>query len=194
MFYILHIGLFMVTALLFLGQDPSVADSSPLKERLVAIDKQDLDFSQAIGAIAEQAGVTIILHGQATEVKKNLTINEMPLDQALSRTLRVYGVQSHATVFDRKNGTLTLTLVGVGEQTSTTKYLPRNDASIPSRQTYADEERTDADTPADKNLSKADAYAEEYHKKVKSQQEPVKYPEGLSQEEINDIGKELMEF
>jgi type II secretory pathway component GspD/PulD (secretin) len=92
--------LFLLTAIVFSGHNLAQAEEKPVAERLVSVNLEDQDFTQALKAIADQAGITINIHGQTPAGKRDLSLKQVPLNQALAQVLRLYGVLNHAAAYN----------------------------------------------------------------------------------------------
>ena len=68
---LLKITLFLLTAIFFIGHSYAQAEERPLAERLVTINLEDQNFTQALEAIADQAGITINILGQTSAAYMN---------------------------------------------------------------------------------------------------------------------------
>jgi hypothetical protein len=75
-------------------------------ERLVNIEVKGQDFFEALDAIAEQLKIKIVYHGRKPAANRDILFVKLPLDQALSRITRLYGIESLATVYKKENNTL----------------------------------------------------------------------------------------
>ena len=193
-FILLKITLFLLTAIFFIGHNYVQAEEVPVRERLISIDKQDQDFTQALKAIADQAGINFNVHGQVPSGNRDLSLKDIPLDQAMTQILRMYGVSNHAVAYNPETGTVMLTFLG--SQMIASKDLTENHKSVidPPKKLQESNSTDPKDEILDEVLSpNIDAEAEEYHQKMKAKEQPEDYPEGLSQEEIDAIGRELME-
>ena len=113
-FILLKITLFLLTAIFFIGHNYVHAEEMPVRERLISVDKKDQDFTQALEAIANQAGIAINIHGQIPEGKRDLSMDQMPLGEAISKIMRLYGVQNHAAAYDPESKTIMLAVLGSG--------------------------------------------------------------------------------
>jgi type II secretory pathway component GspD/PulD (secretin) len=110
-FILLKITLFLLTAIFFIGHNLAQAEEKPVAERLVSVNLEDQDFTQALKTIADQAGITINIHGQTPAGKRDISINQMPLNQALAHILRIYGVRNHAAAYNPETGTVMLAIL-----------------------------------------------------------------------------------
>jgi hypothetical protein len=108
---ILKIILFLLTAIVFSGHNYAQAEEKPVAERLVTINLEDQDFTQALAAIADQAGITINIHGQTPAGKRDISINNLPLNEAMGHILRIYGVRNHAAAFNPEKKTVMLAIL-----------------------------------------------------------------------------------
>jgi small lipoprotein (TIGR04454 family) len=108
---ILKIILFLLTAIVFSGHNYAQAEEKPVVESLVTINLEDQDFTQALKAIADQAGITINIHGQIPAGKRDLSLKQVPLNQALAQVLRIYGVLNHAAAYNPDTGTVMLAIL-----------------------------------------------------------------------------------
>ena len=103
--------LFLLTAFIVMGHNLAQAEEKPVAERLVSINLEDQDFTQALKAIADQAGITINIHGQAPTGKRDITLKQVPLNQALAQVLRLYGVRNHAAAYNPETRTVMLAIL-----------------------------------------------------------------------------------
>ena len=107
----LKILLFLLTAFIFIGHSIGQAEEVPVRERLVSVNLQDQDFTQALEAIAGQAGITVNLHGQMPAGKRDLSMDQVSLGQAIAQVLRMYGVRNHAAAYNPETGTIMLAIL-----------------------------------------------------------------------------------
>jgi len=98
--------LLLLIPCLILGSEPAKAADVPVQERMISIDKQDQDFTQALETIADQAGITINIHGQTPTGKRDILLNEVSVKKAIIQIMRLYGVKSQAFAYDDKNNLL----------------------------------------------------------------------------------------
>jgi hypothetical protein len=118
------------------------------------------------------------------------------LNEGMAKILRLYGVRNHATAYNSDTETYMLTLLGSQliaandrtEHTATEPPATKRGQEVNETETQKEHLGPDGDM-----LPNLDAYAEEYHRKRQTEEQPVEYPEGLSQEEIDAIGRELIE-
>ena len=100
-----------MTAIFFIGHNYAQAEEIPVRERLISVDKQNQDFTQALESIANQAGITINVHGQIPEGKRDLSMSQVPMGQAMAQVLRMYGVRNHAAAYNPETGTVMLAIL-----------------------------------------------------------------------------------
>ena len=105
------VALFVLTAIFFIGHNYAQAEEKPVAERLVTINLESQDFTQALKAIANQAGIRINIHGQTPAGIRDISINQMPLNQAMAHILRIYGVRNHAAAYNPETGTVMLAIL-----------------------------------------------------------------------------------
>jgi hypothetical protein len=110
------IALFLLTAFIVMGHNLAQAEEKTVAERLVTINLEDQNFNQALKAVAEEAGITINIHGQIPAGKRDISITNMSLNEAMGHILRIYGVRNHAAAYNPEIGTLMLAIL----ETSTT--------------------------------------------------------------------------
>jgi hypothetical protein len=126
------IALFLLTAFIVMGHNLAQAEEKTVAERLVTINLEDQNFNQALKAVAEEAGITINIHGQIPAGKRDISITNMSLNEAMGHILRIYGVRNHAAAYNPEIGTLMLAIL----ETSTTvaalspQSQPRIDISL----------------------------------------------------------------
>jgi hypothetical protein len=106
-------AIFLLTALIFFGHNINYiqAEEITVKDRLISIDMQNQDFTQAMEAIAGQAGVIINLHGEIPAGKRDLLMDQVPMGQAMARVLKMYGVRNHAAAYNPETGTVMLAIL-----------------------------------------------------------------------------------
>jgi hypothetical protein len=121
--------LFLLTAIVFSGHNLAQAEEKPVAERLVSVNLEDQDFTQALKAIADQAGITINIHGQMPQTKRDLFLKQVPLNQALAQVLRLYGVRNHAAAYNPETGTVMLAILETSTLVAalTPQAQPKND-------------------------------------------------------------------
>jgi hypothetical protein len=108
---ILKITLFLFTAIFFIGHNYAQAEEKPVVERLVTINLEDQDFNQALMNIADQSGITINIHGQIPAGKRDISITNMSLNEAMGHILRIYGVRNHAAAYNPEKKTVMLAIL-----------------------------------------------------------------------------------
>jgi hypothetical protein len=108
---ILKITLFLFTAIFFIGHNYAQAEEKPVAERLVSVNLEDQDFTQALKAMADQAGITISIHGQIPAGKRDISITNMSLNEAMGHILRIYGVRNHAAAYNPEKKTVMLAIL-----------------------------------------------------------------------------------
>jgi hypothetical protein len=69
-------------------------------KRLVTLEIKDQNFSRTIEAIAGQLKIEILYHGPEPAAKRDISLANVPLDQAVSRIMRTYGIENHVTVYN----------------------------------------------------------------------------------------------
>lgn len=77
-------------------------ESNPLLD----LEMKNQDFQKVIDAVAAKLNMTIVLHGEKPITKRNIAFSKMPLDQAIERIMRLYGVENHAEIFNINNNNL----------------------------------------------------------------------------------------
>jgi hypothetical protein len=82
------------------------ANPSMKEERLVTIQKQDQSLLQALESVAEQMDIEIVFNGAEPSVKLDISIQHSNLDRAISKIMRLYGVENKAILYDAKNDRL----------------------------------------------------------------------------------------
>ncbi len=104
----------MLTALIFLGHNVNHthAEEIPIRERLISIDVQDQDFLQTLEVLAGQLGITIEIHGSKPGGTRSIDLDYMPVDKAMVRIMRAYGVRNHVASFNPEEMNLTLIIIG----------------------------------------------------------------------------------
>ena len=127
-FILLKITLFLLTAIFFIGHNCVHAEEIPVRERLISVNRQDQDFTQALEAIAGQAGITINIHGQIPEGKRDLSVDDVPLGQAIAQVFRMYGVRNHAAAYNP--GTETVMLAILETSTHVAALSPETEPTI----------------------------------------------------------------
>jgi hypothetical protein len=75
-------------------------------DHLLSIEMKNMNFQQVIDAVAAKMNMTIVLHGEQPIVKRDISFSTMPLEQALGRIMRLYGVENHAEIFNTDNNNL----------------------------------------------------------------------------------------
>jgi hypothetical protein len=120
------VELFLLTAILLIGNNYVQAEEKPVAERLVTINLEDQDFTQALAVIADQAGITINIHGQTPAGKRDISINNMSLNEAMGHILRIYGVRNHAAAYNPDTGTVMLAIL---ETSTMVAYEPKDNQS-----------------------------------------------------------------
>ena len=115
----LKILLFLLTAFIFIGHSIGQAEEVPVRERLVSVNLQDQDFTQALEAIAGQAGITVNLHGQMPAGKRDLSMDEVPLGQAMAQVFRMYGIRNHAAAYNPGTETVMLAILETSTHVAT---------------------------------------------------------------------------
>ena len=123
-FILLKITLFLLTAIFFIGHNYAQAEEIPVRERLISVNKQDQNFTQALEAIANQAGIAINIHGQIPEGKRDLSMDQMPLGKAMAQVMKMYGVLNHAAAYNPDTGTVMLAIL---ETSTMVARLPSKD-------------------------------------------------------------------
>jgi hypothetical protein len=105
------VALFLLTSFCVMGHNLAQAEEKHVAERLVSINLEDQDFTQAMAAIADQAGITIKLHGQTPAGKRDISVTIMPLNEAMAQILRLYGVRNHAAAYNPEKKTVMLAIL-----------------------------------------------------------------------------------
>ena len=118
-FILLKITLFLLTAIFFIGHNYAQAEEIPVRERLISVDKQDQDFVQALESIADQAGITFNIYGQIPEGKRDLSMDEVPLGQAMAQVFRMYGIRNHAAAYNPGTETVMLAILETSTHVAT---------------------------------------------------------------------------
>jgi len=108
--------LFLLTAVLLFGYSFLHAENNPVQERMISIDKKDQNFAQALEAIAEQARITFNIHGELPQATRDLSLDQIPLDQALFQVLNIFGVSNHAAAYNPDTGTVMLAILKTSTQ------------------------------------------------------------------------------
>lgn len=119
--------LILLALLLTLG--PAWAADTPIKERLISIEQKAQTFTQALDAVAEQADISFKTHGDLPQAKRDLTLNQVPLNQAMGHILRLYGVRNHAAAFNPETGTIMLAIL---ETSNNVAALPPDSSNVVS--------------------------------------------------------------
>lgn len=101
--------LIILALLLTLGT--SWAADTPIQERLINIDQKAQTFTQVLDAVAEQADISFKTHGDLPQAKRDLTLNQVPLNQAMGHILRLYGVRNHAAAYNAEAETVLLAIL-----------------------------------------------------------------------------------
>ena len=109
-------SMILLTSLLFLAPTAQAAET-PIKERIISIDLQNQNFTQAIEAIADQAGISIKLRGEKPQGNRDLSFKKLSVENAIAQVLRQYGVQNHVAAIDTKKQQLMLAVL------ETSKYI-----------------------------------------------------------------------
>lgn len=99
------------------------ATETPVSEPLISIDKKDQTFTQALKAVANQADITFKTHGDLPKTKRDISLKQVPLNQAMGYILSIYGVRNHAAAFNPETGTIMLSVI----ETST--HMPPSTSS-----------------------------------------------------------------
>lgn len=115
-FILLKITLFLLTAIFFVGHNYIQAEEKTVSERLVSLELKDQDFTQALEAIADQVGITINIHGQIPEGKRDMSMDLMPLGKAMAQVMKMYGVRNHAAAYNPEAGTVMLAILETSTQ------------------------------------------------------------------------------
>ena len=111
-FILLKITLFLLTALIFFGHNNHIhAEEIPLRQKLISIDLNDQDFTQAMEAIAGQAGVKIDIHGNNPVGSRSLKFEAVPIDQVITEVANTYGILNHAVAFNSETKKLTIVIL-----------------------------------------------------------------------------------
>lgn len=109
--YLLVIGLFLFAISFMSGSNHASAEAKPVRERLISIDIQDQDFSQTMESIVGQLDLELRIQGEKPSGKRDLVMKDVPLDQAMAKALRFYGVINHAAVYDTENRSIMLFII-----------------------------------------------------------------------------------
>ncbi len=96
----------LITAGLLLGLGSAGATNTQVQERLISIDKKGQDLTQALEAVADQAGVVFNVHGELPKATRDLSLKQAPLNQAMGHTLSIYGVRNHAAAYNAETDTI----------------------------------------------------------------------------------------
>jgi hypothetical protein len=103
--------LFLLTAFIVMDHNLAQAEEKPVAERLVTINLEDKDFTQTLKTIADQAGITINIHGQTPAGKRDISITNMSLNEAMGHILRIYAVRNHAAAYNPDTGAVMLAIL-----------------------------------------------------------------------------------
>ena len=86
-----------------------------MSQRLVSVELKDQDFTQALETVAGQVGARISFHGKKPEARRDIVLSQVPMGEAISRIMRLYGVQNHAAAYNPESGTIMLAVLGSHE-------------------------------------------------------------------------------
>jgi hypothetical protein len=77
-------------------------------ERLVNLEMKDQDFDQALEVIKGQMKIEIVYHGPRPDpaTKRDISFAKVPLDQAVARIMRTFGVENHVAIYNTDNNIL----------------------------------------------------------------------------------------
>lgn len=114
--------LFILTAVILFWHNGSQASETPVWERLVSIELKDQDLSQAIEAIAGQLGINLSFHGKKPTVKRDISLSQIPMGEAVSRIMRLYHVQNHVAAYQPESRTV---MIAVLKSSTMTAGLPQ---------------------------------------------------------------------
>jgi hypothetical protein len=109
---------FMGTSLVFFACTFGAAQAGQelIGERLVSIEVKDQYLSQVLEGIADQVGVAIILRGSKPDHKRDISLNRMPLEKAISQVMWAYGLENHASVYYPETETILLAVLKISTQ------------------------------------------------------------------------------
>lgn len=127
----LHSLFFLMAGFFFPCNIPTVVMSTqiPHENKLVTITEDQQSFNQVIASISEQTDVNIIFHGNQPDTTQNISFSNQTIDQALSRILRIFKIENHATIYNvNEKNILQIDLYGYTEKDSSNVYRYNNDA------------------------------------------------------------------
>lgn len=102
----------------------------PLRDRLVNLNLEDADFMQALDAISEQLNIKINFRGQRPSGERSLVLSGVPLGVAITRVVRLYGVQSHAAAYSTESMTTTLAILRTSSVADLSRHRLRTGISF----------------------------------------------------------------
>ena len=105
--------LLLLTFTLTVSPGITLAEDAHIFKRQVSINKKDQNLIQIIEALAYQAEVTIDIHGRIPAEKKDILLNNVPLNEAMAQVLDLYGVKNHAIAYNSEAGTAMLAILGI---------------------------------------------------------------------------------
>jgi len=98
LYYVIFLSA-LVSGLCF-GTHPVKAEEAPILASLVTIDKKQVNITQVFETIREQSGVNVKIQGNKPSAKRDVILPEMPMNQAIKKVLKLYGIESHAAVYN----------------------------------------------------------------------------------------------
>ncbi len=103
--------LIVLTAVLLLWHNGFQAAEIPIWNQLVSIELKDQDLTQAFEAIAAQTGVSLSFHGEKPKAKRDISLSQVPMGEALSRIMRLYRVQNHVAAYQPESRTVMIAVL-----------------------------------------------------------------------------------
>ena len=88
------------------------ASVDSVRNRLICLDFQNQEFTQIMESIANQAQISIKIKGFIPSGKRDLQLNQVPVDKAVEQLMRLYGIQNHAVSYSTSESRIRLAMFG----------------------------------------------------------------------------------
>ena len=102
-----------VLALIIFVWEPIPSYSSQISTENININLklQQQSLSQSLGAIAEQIDIAISLTGTPPQSMESINLENVSLDEAIDRLMKLYGITNHAAIYDLEEKKILLTII-----------------------------------------------------------------------------------
>lgn len=103
--------LFILATVILFWHNGSQASETPVWEQPVSIELKKQDLSQALEAVAGQLGINLSFHGKKPKAKRDISLSQVPMGEAVSRIMRLYRIQNHVAAYNPESKTFMLAVL-----------------------------------------------------------------------------------